>query len=77
MTTTVSVPWERHDNQGHTFSTGRWGRYACRIDAGKRGVWSWSITDTQGGNRAVRRGWAGDRPGADAAVHDALDELPR
>jgi len=52
----------------------RYGRYAVRIDATRRGVYSWLIT-LEG--RSVRKGVAPDRDEAANAVSDALDELPR
>ena len=53
---------------------GRYGRYAIRIDATRRGVYPWLIT-LEGGS--VRKGVAPDRDQAADAVSDALDEMPR
>jgi hypothetical protein len=52
----------------------RYGRYAIRIDATRRGVDPWLIT-LEG--RSVGKGVAPDRDQAADAVSDALDELPR
>ena len=45
-----------------------------RIDANKPGVYSWLITLD---SRTIGKGVAPDREGADQAVRQALDELPR
>ena len=67
----VRVQGER----GPQFWTGRYGRYAIRIDANRPGVYRWLIS-LEG--RSVRKGLAPDRDEAAAAVSgDALDELPR
>ncbi len=68
------VRYESKDNAGHKFWVARYGRYAIRIDANRPGVYSWIITLDR---RTVRNGTAPDRADADAAVSDALDELPR
>jgi hypothetical protein len=52
----------------------RYGRYAVRIDATRRGVYPWLITLE---SRSVHKGVASDRDQAADAVNDALDELPR
>jgi hypothetical protein len=57
-----------------SFWTGRYGRYAIRIDASRPGVYRWLITLEA---RSVRKGVAPNRDEAAAAVSDALDELPR
>jgi hypothetical protein len=53
---------------------GRYGRYAIRIDATRRGVYPWLI---QLEGRSIRKGVAPDRGQPADAVSDALDELPR
>ena len=58
---------------GRRFWTARNGRSAIRIDANRPGVYRWFIT-LEG--RSVRKGVASDRDQADAAVSDALDQLP-
>jgi hypothetical protein len=68
------VQYESKENAGHRFWVARYGRYAIRIDANRPGVYQWIITLDR---RMVRRGTAPDRANADAAVSDALDELPR
>jgi hypothetical protein len=68
------VTYESKDDAGHKFWVARYGRYAIRIDATRRGVYRWLIS-LEG--RSVRKGVAPDRHQADAAVGDALDELPR
>jgi hypothetical protein len=68
------VRYESKDNAGHKFWVARYGRYAIRIDANRPGVYPWIITLDR---RTVRNGTAPDRADADAAVSDALDELPR
>jgi hypothetical protein len=68
------VQYESKENAGHRFWTARYGRYAIRIDANRPGVYRWLIT-LEG--RSIRKGLASDRDQADAAVSDALDELPR
>jgi hypothetical protein len=65
----AAVQYESRENAGRKFWTGRYGRYAIRP-----GVYRWLIT-LEG--RSVRKGLAPDREQADAAVSDALDELPR
>ena len=67
------VTYESKDHAGHTFWVARYGRYAIRIDATRRGVYPWLIT-LEGGS--VRNGAAPDRDQAAEAVRDALDELP-
>jgi hypothetical protein len=67
------VTYESKDNAGHKFWVARYGRYAIRIDATRRGVYPWLIT-LEG--RSVRNGVAPDRDQAADAVSDALDELP-
>jgi hypothetical protein len=68
------VTYESKDDAGHKFWTARYGRYVIRIDANRPGVYRWLIS-LEG--RSVRKGLASDRDQADAAVSDALDELPR
>jgi hypothetical protein len=67
------VTYKSKDNAGHKFWVARYGRYAIRIDATRRGVYPWLIT-LEG--RSVRKGVAPDRDEAADAVSDALDELP-
>ena len=68
------VSYERKRQCGHKFWVARFGRYAVRIDATRRGVHPWLIT-LEG--RSVHNGVAPDRDQAADAVNDALDELPR
>jgi hypothetical protein len=68
------VTYQSKDHAGHRFWVARYGRYAIRIDATRRGVYPWLIT-LEG--RSVRKGVAPDRDQAADAVSDALDELPR
>ena len=68
------VTYESKDNAIHKFWVARYGRYAVRIDATRRGVYPWLIT-LEG--RSVHNGVASDRDQAADAVSDALDELPR
>jgi hypothetical protein len=68
------VTYESKNNGGHKFWVARYGRYAIRIDATRRGVYPWLIT-LEG--RSVCKGVAPDREQAADAVSDALDELPR
>jgi hypothetical protein len=68
------VSYESIDNAGHKFWVARYGRYAVRIDATRRGVYPWLIT-LEG--RSVDNGVAPDRDQAADAASDALDELPR
>ncbi|HZM81138.1 MAG TPA: hypothetical protein VFC19_35890 [Candidatus Limnocylindrales bacterium] len=68
------VTYESKDDAGHNFWVGRYGRYAIRIDATRRGVYPWLI---QLEGRSIRKGVAPDRDEAADAVSDALDELPR
>jgi hypothetical protein len=70
----AAVQCESKENAGRRFWTGRYGRYAVRIDANRPGVYRWLIT-LEG--RSVRKGLASGRAEAAAAVSDALDELPR
>jgi hypothetical protein len=70
----AAVQYESKENAGRKFWTGRYGRYAIRIDANRPGVYRWLIT-LEG--RSVRKGIAADRAEAAAAVEDALDELSR
>jgi hypothetical protein len=49
------VTYESKDNAGHNFWVARYGRYAVRIDATRRGVYPWLIT-LEG--RSVRQGVA-------------------
>ena len=67
------VTYESKDNAGHKFWVARYGRYAIRIDATRRGVYPWLIT-LEGGS--VHKGAAPDRDQAADAVRDALEELP-
>jgi hypothetical protein len=67
------VQYESKENAGRKFWTGRYGRYAIRIDANRPGVYRWLITLE---TRSVRKGVAPNRDEAAAAVSDALDELP-
>jgi hypothetical protein len=67
------VTYESKDNAAHRFWVARYGRYAIRIDATRRGVYPWLIT-LEG--RSVRKGVAPDRDEAADAVSDALDEPP-
>ena len=68
------VSYESKDNAGHKFWVARYGRYAIRIDATRRGVYPWLIS-LEG--RSVHNSVASDRDQAADAVSDALDELPR
>jgi hypothetical protein len=68
------VTYESRDDAGHKFWVARYGRYAVRIDATRRGVYPWLIR-LEG--RSVRNGVAPDRDQAATAVSEALDELPR
>jgi hypothetical protein len=68
------VTYESKDDAGHRFWVAHYGRYVIRIDANRPGVYRWRIT-LEG--RSIRKGLASDREQADAAVSDALDELPR
>jgi hypothetical protein len=52
------VTYESKDHAGHRFWVPRYGRYAIRIDATRRGVYPWLIT-LEG--RSVRKG-GGPRP---------------
>ena len=70
----AKVQYESKDDGEHRFWTARYGRYAIRIDATRRGVDPWLIT-LEG--RSVGKGVAPDRDQAADAVSDALDELPR
>jgi hypothetical protein len=70
----AAVQYESKENAGRRFWTGRYGRYAVRIDANRPGVYRWLIT-LEG--RSVGKGLAPGRAEAAAAVSDALDELPR
>jgi hypothetical protein len=38
------VTYESKNNAGHKFWVARYGRYAIRIDATRRGVYPWRIT---------------------------------
>ncbi len=38
------VQYESKDHAGHKFWTGRYGRYAIRIDASRPGVFKWLIS---------------------------------
>jgi hypothetical protein len=67
------VTYESKDDAGHKFWVAHYGRYVIRIDANRPGVYRWRIT-LQG--QSVRKGIASDRDQADAAVSDALDQLP-
>jgi hypothetical protein len=69
----ATVQYESKENAGRKFWTGRYGRYAIRIDANRSGVYRWLIT-LEG--RRVRHGIAAGRAEAARAVSDALDELP-
>jgi hypothetical protein len=68
----ATVQYESKENAGRKFWTGRYGRYAIRIDANRPGVYRWIITLD---HRTVRKGTAPDRDMAAGAVSDALDEL--
>jgi hypothetical protein len=68
------VTHESKDDAGHKFWVAHSGRYVTQIDANRPGVYRRLIT-LEG--RSVRKGVASDRDQADAAVSDALDELPR
>jgi hypothetical protein len=68
------VTYQSKDNAGHRLWVARYGRYAIRIDATRRGVDPWLIT-LEG--RSVGKGVAPDRDQAADAASDALDELPR
>lgn len=68
------VQYESKSNDEHRFWTGRWGRYVVRIDANGPGVYGWLIT-LEG--HIVDKGTAPDRDGADQALSQALDGLPR
>jgi hypothetical protein len=67
------VTYESKDNAGHKFWVARYGRYAIRIDATRRGVYPWLIT-LEG--RSVRKGVAPDRDEAADAVSDASTSCP-
>ena len=67
------VTYESKDNAGR-FWVARYGRYAIRIDATRRGVYPWLISLD---GHSVRKGVTPDRDEAADAVSDALDELPR
>jgi hypothetical protein len=67
------VTYESKDDAGHRFWVAHSGRYVIRVDANRPGVDRWLIS-LEG--RSVRKGVASDRGQADAAVSDALDELP-
>jgi hypothetical protein len=69
----ATVHYKSKENAGHRFWVARFGRYAIRIDANRRGVYPWLIT-LEG--RSVRKGVAPDRDQAADAVSEALDELP-
>jgi hypothetical protein len=68
------VTYQSKDDAGHKFWVAHSGCYVIRIDANRPGVYRWLIT-LEG--RSVRKGVASDRDHVDAAVSDALDELPR
>jgi hypothetical protein len=68
----ATVQYKSNENAGRKFWTGRYGRYAIRIDAKRPGVYPWLTTLE---SRSVRKGVAPNRNEADAAVSDALDEL--
>jgi hypothetical protein len=67
------VTYESKDDASHKFWVAHYGRYVIRIDANRRGVYRWLITLQ---SQSVRKGIASDRDQADAAVSDALDQLP-
>ena len=68
------VSYQSNDDAGHKFWVGRYGRYAIRIDATRRGGYPWLV---QLEGHSIRKGVAPDRDQAADAVSDALDELPR
>ena len=49
----ATVQYESKENMGRKFWTGRYGRYAIRIDANRPGVYRWLITLEA---RSVRKG---------------------
>jgi hypothetical protein len=49
----ATVQYESKANAGRKFWTGRYGRYAIRIDANRPGVYRWLITLEA---RSVRKG---------------------
>jgi hypothetical protein len=68
----MKVMWAGYENQGRRFWTGRYGVYACRIDAKRPGVYQWMVTKD---SRTVREGTVPDRSAADNAVDQALLDL--
>jgi hypothetical protein len=68
------VQYESKENAGRKFWTGRYGRYAIRIDASRPGIYRWLIT-LEG--RSICKGVAAGRAEAAIAVSDALEELSR
>jgi hypothetical protein len=67
------LTYESKDDAGHKFWVAHYGRYVIRIDAHRPGVYKWRIS-LEGST--IGNGVAPDREQADAAVSDALDELP-
>jgi hypothetical protein len=70
----ATVQYKSKENAGRKFWTGRYGRYAIRIDASRPGVFKWLIT-LEG--RSVRKGSPPTVTRLPPLVSDALNELPR
>jgi hypothetical protein len=62
------VTYESKDDAGHKFWVARYGRYAIRIDATRRGVYPWLISSE---GRSVRKGVA---PDARALSHSGCEQ---